>query len=275
MKKIALGQEVSDFDFTEVHERTVVDYDTELGEQPVAMYLGDVPVMTYGDYSCISGPPKTMKTVYKNGLIANYIGGKAQNRFDIGRGVDSSKKYVLDLDTEQSKWHVKRNVDQIRRMIGVKHEFYKSFNLRLESKETRFKFLKHLIHDSQYSGQIGLICLDGAADLIPSINDEAASYALAEELGHLAIQGDCHILTVIHMNSTGKVTGHVGSAVMKKSETIFGLKKSGSDYIKVTPSFCRNKNFTEFEFTVDDKFLPYVKGQDGDDLFSDNEDTAF
>ena len=120
----------------------------------------------------------------------------------------------------------------IRRLVGTKFDNYKAFNLRKFSVEQRLGFLKWLLLESEYSGKIGLVCLDGAADLVHSVNDELASYELAQTFMELTAEAKCHLITILHKNSQGgKPTGHLGSAILKKAETVTFLTK-GADGIR-------------------------------------------
>ena len=65
-----------------------------------------------------------------------------------------------------------------------------------------------------------------------------------------------HLCTVLHRNhGSDKPTGHLGSAIMKKAETVaFVTREDG--IVNVTPEYTRNYPFEEFKFELDDEFLP-------------------
>lgn len=275
MKKIELGQKNSVHDYQGIYENCVIDFDTKVEKQPIALKCNGEVFGSYGDFSCIVGHSKSMKTVLKNAIIASYIGGRTNNYFEGFTGIGSKDKIVLDLDTEQSPYHVKRNVSMIWRLYGSKYNGYKAFNLRKNSIDQRYGFLRWILLESEFAGNVGLICVDGAADLVKSVNDELASYELAQMFMELTAEAKCHMVTVLHKNSMGsKATGHLGSAIMKKAETVAILKKQSDGYINVTAEFTRNKPFDDFQFKLNEKALPQTKGNE-DNLFEDDAETPF
>ena len=70
---------------------------------------------------------------------------------------------------------------------------------------------------------------------------------------------NAHLVTVLHRNhGSDKPTGHLGSSIMKKAETVAFVTRE-DDLTKVTPDYCRNYPFKEFYFTLNDDHLPYVE----------------
>ena len=69
---------------------------------------------------------------------------------------------------------------------------------------------------------------------------------------------NCHLSTVLHRNhGSDKPTGHLGSAIMKKAETVAFVTRE-DNLTKVTPDYCRNYPFNEFYFELNDKHLPTI-----------------
>jgi hypothetical protein len=271
MKQITLNEaeDVVEKDWLSVHDESIVDFDTEIGEQPIAIKCGEywigeesfpLPFGSFGDFSCIVGPSKTMKTVIKNAIIACCIGGNSNKYFDNFTGVDLKDKWILDLDTEQSKFHVKRNTKQIQKMVGTKYPHYKAFALRKKSVKERVSFLNWLVSESEYAGNIGIIVVDGAADLVSSVNNELECYALAELFMKTTADNEIHLITILHKNSQGnKPTGHLGSAIQKKAETVMWLSKSKKDgFVKATSRETRNEPFEDFEFKLNNEKIPVM-----------------
>ena len=63
-----------------------------------------------------------------------------------------------------------------------------------------------------------------------------------------------HICTIIHVAyGVTKATGHLGSAVTKKAETVFLLKVDDNDknIVEVLPQYTRGYPFDSFKFMVD------------------------
>lgn len=278
MKKISLNsvEESISEDYESILLDSKIDFETKVERQPKALVYGKKVFGSYGDFSCIVGSSKSMKTVLKNAIIAAYKGGNSTNHFPELAGVNSGDKWILDLDTEQSPFHVKRNTNMIRRMVGNRFDNYAAFNLRKYSVQQRLGFLKWVLLESEYAGKVGLCCLDGAADLVNSVNDEVASYELAQTFMELTAEAGCHLITVLHKNSQGgKPTGHLGSAILKKAETVAFLKRGDDNYIKVEPKYTRNEPFPEFEFMLSGKALPYLRGEEPEDEQEEDDDLPF
>ena len=212
---------------------------------------------SYGDFSCIVGASKSMKTKLKMALVAGYIGGGATNYFNEIVGIGSEGRWIIDIDTEQSRYHTKRMKSDICRMVGVSnYPKMVTFHLRRYEPAQRRRFLEWIAYESEYSGNIGLICVDGAADLIDDSNDLVSSQALTNLFMKITEDQDCHLITVLHKTkSGGKPTGHIGSAIMKKAETVAFVTRD-EDEVKVTPDYTRNYPFREFTFKLDADYLP-------------------
>ena len=105
-----------------------------------------------------------------------------------------------------------------------------------------------------------LLILDGVADLCNDPNDLHESEALTCELMRWSSEYDNHILCVLHSNPGGeKARGHLGSALLRKSETVMLVKADGDTSV-VSPQYCRNEPFTEFAFQINASGLPELCG---------------
>jgi hypothetical protein len=117
------------------------------------------------------GASKSMKTFLKSALIAGYIGGRSQAYFPSMLGHDTKDKYILDVDTEQSLFHTQMVARRVCEMVGTNPGNYKPFALREHEPKIRFQFIEWLMMESEYRDNIGLIAVDGAADILESVND--------------------------------------------------------------------------------------------------------
>jgi hypothetical protein len=62
----------------------------------------------------------------------------------------------------------------------------------------------------------------------------------------------------LHRNfQSNKPTGHLGSSVLKKAETVLFVEKNG-DLTNVNPEYTRNIPFDSLSFGVDKEWLPYL-----------------
>ena len=120
-----------------------------------------------------------------------------------------------------------------------------------------------MFNDPRYKGRIKWLSIDGVADLVVNSNDIIESKNVASQLKKWRKENKCHINTVIHKNSTSlKATGHLGSYIEKKCETVILLEDT-QDYkvrnsaIEVNQSYSRGAPFDTFYFKLDDDSLPY------------------
>jgi hypothetical protein len=252
-------------DFNKIHDEHFVSVDEILKPQPVAISIGysqykdtmfPISMGSYGDFSCIVGASKAKKSFLKSMLIAGYIGGNSNLYFNNIKGHRTSDLFVIDIDTEQSQYHSQRVFKRVVELVGINSNFYKPFSLRKLSANERLEFIDWLFNESMYKGNIGLVSIDGVADLVNDVNDLEASNKVAQKLLEWSANENCHIITVLHRNfGTKKPTGHLGSAVLKKAETVIFVEKEG-DMTIVNPEYTRNQPFEPFAFEVGNDWLP-------------------
>ena len=250
------------FEPANVFYECLIDANEELPKPPIAISVGykyseDVPLVTYGNFCTIVGASKSMKSFLKSAFLSCYIGGQAQNYFSDIKGHESKGKYVIDIDTEQGKYHVQLAVKRVHTMIGSDYKGYKGFTLRPKTPKQRVLFIEWLLTESDYANKIGILSIDGVADLVEDVNDLKAANEITQKLMSWSNDHKIGILTVIHKNfGTEKATGHLGSAVLKKAETVVFVNKEDK-IVTVSPKYSRNIPFDDFTFTVNEHGIPH------------------
>lgn len=255
-------------DFIKIASESYIDPAEEIKPQPVALSIGTsiykgtsfaIPFGSYGDFSCIVGESKSRKTFFKSMLIAGYIGGQSNVLNPSIHGHQTKDKFVIEFDTEQSKFHTQRVVRRVCDMVGDNYEMYKTFSLRQYSPKERFEFIDWIINESEYSGKTGLISIDGYVDLVTDFNSLEQATGLTEKLMEWTTKGNLHITGVLHKNfGTSKPVGHVGSSVLKKAETVAFItndKQTGNTTVNC--EYSRNIPFEDVNFAINDSWLPY------------------
>lgn len=265
-----------EIDFSKLEISSYIDPAEEIKRQPIALSIGEyyyagnhypIPFGSYGDFSCIVGASKSKKTFLKSAMIASYIGGRAISYFPNMKGHDTSEKFVLDIDTEQSRYHTQRVVRRVCDMVGSNYEFYKSYSLRKEDAKIRFQFIEWLLLESEYRNNIGLVSVDGSADLLDNVNDLEESNRIVQSFMKCTQKSNCHLITVLHRNhGTMKPTGHLGSAILKKAETVAFVEKV-DNLTKVSCEYSRNMPFDDFTFGISERFLPYETSSYSENVF--------
>lgn len=268
--KLKNSPQEQDVNFKKIHDTQFVDIDEVFKPQPVAISIGEslykgenypIPFGSYGDFSCIVGASKSKKTFLKSLLTACYIGKNSNFYSTKIKGHNVGKKWIIDIDTEQSEFHAQRVFRRVAEMVGENPINYKPFALRTLSANERFKFIDWIFNESEYKGNIGLLIIDGVADLVNDVNNLESSNEVSQKLLEWSGNENCHIITVLHRNfGSNKPTGHLGSAVLKKAETVVFVEKE-DDAVLVTSEYSRNQPFENFAFTVNGDWLPIVSGE--------------
>ena len=262
-----------------IEEDVKIDFKEELSYPPVALSLGEnlikspqgdmllpIPLATYGNFSVVSGPPKTKKTFFISLLASVYLSSK--NTFGAEIKGHRNNKSLIHIDTEQGKWHCQRVFKRVHSMCDSDFsEFYHTFGLRTINFSQRIEFIEYCI---KYKfDNVGLLIIDGVADLVSDVNNIEESNAIIQKIMELSAIYNIHIICVIHSNfGSEKMSGHLGSFIEKKCELQIQLEANtvNKDYITVKCKRSRGFPFETFSFQVNELGLPEVVGNFYDPL---------
>lgn len=190
-----------------------LDIDKEVPPPPVAIYIGDSPACTFGNFSASIGKPKGKKTfnvsamtaaAMTNSTILNYRGN-----------MPSDQNGILYFDTEQSKYHAFRVFKRIARLTHKSNqeinERIKYFALRKYSVEDRIGMIDHKIRNTR---AVGLVVIDGIRDLMLDINSPREATLIVNYLMKWTEEYNLHIHTIIHQNKSDEnARGHIGTEI--------------------------------------------------------------
>ena len=220
---------------------------------------------TYGNFSFVQAPPKSMKTFFVSLLGSAFCNPKGKHT----KGMSSFRdnKHFVHFDTEQGEWHAQRVFKRIQWMNkGLSLDFYHTFALRKISYRSRIDFIEYYLDCMREEGkEIGLVVIDGVADLVSDANNLEESSAIVQKIMAWTTIYNCHIVTVIHSNNgSDKPTGHLGSFLEKKAETQIQLSRDENKLGAITVSCKRSRNtpFEQFDFKLDEQGLPKVINTD-------------
>jgi hypothetical protein len=222
-----------------------------------------IPLGTYGNFTFVQAPPKSKKTFFVSLLSAAYLKGEVNGRTGEIKG-NRSDKCLVHFDTEQGKFHASKVFRRVLDMTGMENECYHTFGLRQLSYKTRIDFIEYYLYDKMNGKEnknIGLVIIDGIADLCSDVNNIEESNFVVQKLMQWTSELNCHIVTVIHSNfGSTKPTGHLGSFLEKKTETQIELELNtvNKDLVTVKCKRSRNFSFETFSFKVDNIGLPMV-----------------
>ena len=132
---------------------------------------------------------------------------------------------------------------------------YHTFGLRTVGFKQRVQFIEYYLKEKIEKGNVGLVVIDGIADLVSDVNNLEQSNQVSQKLMEWSQKFNCHIITVIHSNfGSDKPTGHLGSFLEKKTETQIQLETNtvNKDWITVKCKRSRGYAFETFSFKVND-----------------------
>jgi hypothetical protein len=220
------------------------------------------PIGTYGNFSFIQAPPKSKKTFFVSLLSAAYLSGNLAS-FCGEIKANRKDKNLIHFDTEQGNFHAANVFRRPIDMTGIKTDKYHTLALRQLSFKERIDFIEYYLYDKLEAKNIGLVIIDGIADLCSDVNNIEESNNVVQKLMKWTKELNCHIITVIHSNfGSDKPTGHLGSFLEKKTETQIQLELNTVNKGLVTVSCKRSRNagFENFSFKVNGFGLPQVQG---------------
>ena len=233
----------------------VIDLSEQLPDpQPIVRIWGNL-IASRGNVSTVVGLAKSRKTFLTAAVASGFLSSSDFLGFDT-----PATGKVVYIDTEQARAHVHKVARRILRSIGLptdhNHDKLVVAALRELTPDQRREATGEILR--RYKPD--LLILDGVADLCNDPNDLHESEALTCELMRWSSEYDNHILCVLHSNPGGeKARGHLGSALLRKSETVMLVKADGDTSV-VSPQYCRNEPFTEFAFQINASGLPELCG---------------
>jgi len=249
-----------------------IDINKKLDYPPVCLSYGEkvlqsdkgdsiIPIAlgTFGNLSVITAPPKTKKTFFVSLLASAFLSGT--NIYGGGIKGHRGSGDLIHIDTEQGAWHCskvfRRPLDMDR---DIPKDKYHTFALRTIGFKERLEFIEYYLKEN--IKEPSLVIIDGVADLCADVNNIEQSNQLVSSLMRLSQQQNVHIICVIHQNygSQKLGTGHLGSALEKKAETVISLEANtvNKNWVTVKCGRSRGYSFDTFSFEVNEKGLPTI-----------------
>lgn len=272
-KKIIAGnygvvkKETTIDEIDEFIKKSFINLDIPVAKPPVIMrikaYMGTSfgysRVFTLGNFSAITGKSKSKKTYLATLLLTASV---KNNYYDMvfEASLPSSRTGVLLFDTEQSNYDAYITAKRVYDLLGYSDERFGAFDLREFTPIERCKIIERTLE--KMCNNISFVVIDGIADLAMAINDEIEASRVVSLLMKWTKKYNIHIVNIIHQNKNDEyATGHLGSAILKKSECIISVKKDISDtsQSEVKCDLIRGAgDFDDFTFRIDEFGLPRV-----------------
>ena len=239
-----------------MEEDAYVDVAEEIKYPPVALSCGvyedtntdgsstsyPIPIGTDGNFSFIQAPPKSMKSFFSSLLVSAYQNNSNGFTGKI-KGHRKGRK-IIHFDTEQGKFHCQKVFRRPLIMNSIASDKnYHTYALRSMNNKDRISFIDYILKDKFNGENIGLVIIDGVADLVSDVNNIEQCSEVTQKLMSWTADYNCHIVTIIHSNyGSDKPTGHLGSFLEKKAETQIKLEKNHVNKGLVSVECKRSRN---------------------------------
>jgi len=287
MEEINIDEEVKDkVDIGNTFKDCLVDLKKELPPIDTIVYVGKdfkgrgVSAITRFECSCIYAPSKAKKSFVKSLIEAAYIGGETDKYSKHFVGTNRKERYIISIDTEQGEFYAQRTFRRVARMVGNEYKNYIPLQLRKKDVKTRLELIRWIVYNSEFSGKIDLITIDGLADLVTNTNDIELATSLAEEVMKWTAEG-LHVCFILHKNSgSQKARGHIGTVSTIKCETLISIDNITDDIgnitekntVRISCSHSRGIYFEDFYLTINEDGLPFTHDEQSDNVFKSYEE---
>ena len=238
-------------------------------------------VATRKNFFCITGKAKVGKSFLMT-LINSIVLKKGNLNNTLESYLPKGKDKVLYIDTEQSRYHVGLILKRVAKIVEEhKLDNLLMYQFKSKRRNERYEFTKFLANNTK---GVGLLIIDGIADLVSTVNDEIEANNICDDLFQWAENNDIAIACVLHQNPTdsAKMRGHLGTIMTNKAETVIQIESSkDNDSVKlVSTTQTRNKKPEEWSFVISDDGIPEImdeiytepiKGRKTAKIYSDDE----
>lgn len=217
------------------------------------LFLAQKPIATPGNLVTLISRAKTGKTAEIGAIVAAIIAAHYDRHHQdtLGFTAPHTKEAVVQIDTEQSFFdaytcHQRAfaRAGQVEDVPWLLHYALVGYGVE----QLKSSLVAIMAKAKSDHGSVFILILDGVADFVLSVNDEAECNAFISWLRALAVQYDCPIVCVIHSNEAAKAgddgRGHLGKQLTRKAESNLLLKKVG-EITTVTSEKQRKAPITE------------------------------
>lgn len=262
-------------DYSKVFNETIINIDEVVERPPLAISIGKddysyngthypLKFGSLGNISMILGEEKSRKSFVKSLIESCSIGGKSNNYtgdLEIRGYIDG--KYIISVDSEQSKYDVWMNGNRIKKMVGEVPETYKILMWREKTTSERLQLLDWLFMESPYKDNLGLVMLDGFVDFVNDFNDQKECKEFTALLMKYSSLRNCHISGILHLNpNSEKARGHLGTILGQKCECIMIVKNMGEYSLVKCKAIRGSRPFKDFTIRIDNEWMPYISKED-------------
>jgi hypothetical protein len=235
-----------------------LDWDKEYHSPDFVIFICEgskwYKIGSLGNFSCLTGKSKSRKSYAKHFFEASALrNGRLNEKFMVK--LPTEKRNIIEIDTEQGVNNVFNSAYRMVKMANIpdiKH--YSVFALREMGYKQRCEAIEIIIQENP---TLGILFLDGVADLAFGNNDENEANRVVQMLMYLTAKYNIHIMTVIHQpKGSDWATGHLGSAIEKKAESVINIHKENSYSVFEAKQLRNCDDFAPFPFLINSDGIP-------------------
>ena len=140
-----------------------------------------IPIGTDGNFSFVQAFPKVGKSFFISLLVSAYQSGGNKYTGTI-KGHRRGRK-IIHFDTEQGKFHCQK---VFRRPVIMNElqtdDNYHTYALRPMTPTERVEFIDYILFDKFNDDKIGLVIIDGVADLLNDVNSMTETNSVVQKI---------------------------------------------------------------------------------------------
>lgn len=197
---------------------------TEVPPVVPSIIIDDAVVCTEGGLLVVSGQKKAGKSNAIVYILATALMEEVDTDKTLRIRTLKQKKDIVYIDTEQSPAKTKEFLNRVYRIAGISEErtAIRFYNIRKYELDDRYEILKAVLEEA---GNIGLLVIDGIADIVGDINDLNKATALGDMIFKY-LRDDMTLVTAIHEGKDGQgAMGHIGQYLEKKCSGTIAMFK--------------------------------------------------
>ena len=206
-----------------------------------------------GDVHVVKAPQKNGKTF----LFTLMMGATLRGEY-LGLKCEIEKPKLLFIDTEQHPRNTQLVYRRVCCIAGIDgHEYHEQMEV-LHMRGAQVAEIRQAILQEIVFWKPDVVFIDGLVDCVVDPNDQAESKSYITTLSGIAMDHNCSIWTVLHVNpGTEKMRGHLGTILAQKASDVLQCLKErqpdGSVIFTVEQTDTRNKDINKFSFAIEDR----------------------
>lgn len=229
--------------------------------------IGGVEVIPRQSVNIIAAQKKSGKTNFAGVLMAASASKEKQVLSGFVQCTQEAAR-VLVADTEQPLKDARRTLRRTMKTAGYDYDeqwrdhgisvlSFKEFDcfeemeVEVDGQRQRVHLLWVMLEQTVKLRRPDLLVIDGLADLLRSVNDEAEARELMRWLDRLACTYDMAVVGMLHLNyNSGKIGGWAGTQAGKKFTDCFTLKKNREGGFFVVTHEGRGESAPKLRFRI-------------------------